>query len=153
MVIEYSANPPNGVSPGTYSTLNLEGTLLSDPPSLYEVTHVHTFFNNKLLVLILHVIQFHYEVFIMCPKCDPVYYDNTETWKVCKTEIPSIRSQNQKHGRLVPVIDDSTDFPKKITFSGFFNTTDFTTCHDKPEIVTKRVAKNNDKAVFGINWV
>lgn len=118
-----SENLPDHASPGTYSMVVVSGELVGAVPISYN---------------------FHYEIFITCPKCDPDYYINTETWNTCHSEFESIRSEEQKRGRIVPVVNGQT-----ITLTAYLNDTDFRGCADRPEILTKRVAKNNDHQIFG----
>ena len=107
----------------TYAHVEVLGTIVENMPDSYN---------------------FHYELFIMCPKCDPNYYINDEPWTTCRTEYESVRSYNQRHGRIVPVV-----YGQDITLSAYFAQTDFRGCGDNPEIVVKRVTKNNDHQVFG----
>ncbi len=119
-----STDLPTDIPPGpTYSHIEVLGTIVENIPDSYN---------------------FHYELFVMCPKCDPSYYINDEPWTTCHTEYESIRSYNQRHGRIVPVVHG-----QDITLSGYFSQTDFRGCSDNPEIVVKRVSKNNDHQVFG----
>ena len=119
-----SENLPTEIPAGlTYAHIEVRGTIVEDKPDSYN---------------------FHYELFIMCPKCDPSYYINDEPWTTCRTEYESIRSYNQRHGRIVPVVHG-----QDVTLSGYFSQVDFRGCDDRPEIVVKRVSKNNDHQVFG----
>ena len=119
-----SENLPEDVPAGqTYAHVEVTGTIIANMPDSYN---------------------FHYELFVMCPKCDPSYYIHDEPWTTCHTEYESIRSYNQRHGRIVPVVHG-----QGFTLSAYFSQVDFRGCGDKPDVVVKRVSKNNDHQVFG----
>ena len=65
-----SENLPAEIPAGqTYAYVQVQGTIVENTPDSYN---------------------FHYELFIMCPKCDPAYYINDEPWTTCRTEYESI---------------------------------------------------------------
>ena len=109
----------NLVPDGMYRSVYAYGTVTGTVPTYYSL---------------------HYEMVVACPKCTNL----VSRGYLCKTEYSSVRSVQQKSGRINPDMNYTTS-PVSVTIHAIFNilNLDFAQCSSLPLIIVKRVAKNN----------